>query len=150
MFTATILLTLLQLLYHRLTTNVKQFPFNSIRNYSNSRRFTEMGVNGLSMGYPVIACMSQQPVPAMVSLAELVLMLAGEYFTSWNSHFSGSNKLWQKHWEDLYNRVFKPILLVLPPIGPSPLLSLEHCLLHVVMLCCFIVMLVYHFDSVLN
>ena len=55
MWTLALIMNILHVGYHQLTTNFDFYPFNNIRSYTLKQRIAEVSVNLITMGVPVAA-----------------------------------------------------------------------------------------------
>jgi hypothetical protein len=53
MWAAALVMNILHLVCHQLTTNLDFFPFNNVRAYTFKQKIAELSVNLISMGFPV-------------------------------------------------------------------------------------------------
>jgi len=128
MFTLAFILNAVHLAYHQATTNFDFFPFNNIRHYKTSERIAEVGVNAITMGFPLLAlCLNNGKLVA-ASCWVLGFLLVGELLTWWPCYFFGTPK-WMPKWQAIYDRTHKQTIRFLPPIKNHPIPNLEHCIL---------------------
>jgi len=143
MWTFVLVLNVVHLAYHQVTTNFDFFPFNNIRHYKTSERFFEAGLNGLIMGFPVVALSLHSHKMIAASCWMLGFLIVGEFLSWWPFYFFGVPKLMKK-WQEAYDRTHKHTIKFLPPIKDHPIPNLEHCILFVLTLATFAVTLRYY------
>jgi hypothetical protein len=136
---AVILCQLLLLIYHQFTTRVDLYPFNNIRNYTRQERRLESTVNGLIMLIPVVSFAMHWRWMMYASTVLYGLLIIAEYRQWWRHYFFRPNP----EWLDIYNRIFRQTIIVLPLIRNNPVPNLEHTLLHGWTVVCFLVSLWY-------
>ncbi|RAJ80194.1 hypothetical protein CLV59_105302 [Chitinophaga dinghuensis] len=139
-----IVLTNLHLIYHQITTHIDLFPFNNVREYTRKEQLTEAAIHFISMGFPVLALLSDCKIMALVAAVELGLMFAGEIYTWWTAYFFGARFAWQSNWKELHQRIFSKTIIMLPARGKNPAPNLEHCILHILTLLSGIACLLYY------
>jgi hypothetical protein len=142
MWTIALVLNVIHLAYHQVTTHVDFFPFNNVRHYKRSERIAEVAVNGLTMGFPVVALLSRDHKLIACSCVVLGFLLVGEFLTWWPAYFLGTPG-WMKKWKEVYDRTHKHTIQCLPPIKDHPAPNLEHCVLFALSLAAFAATLRY-------
>jgi len=142
MWLLALILNILHLTYHQLTTNFDFFPFNNIRNYTVGQRLAEASVNFITMGFPVLAISLKNHLLIGIACFSLGFLLCGEYLSWWKAYFFGASEKWKM----IYNKIHSHTIIFLPPIKDNPIPNLEHCILHCLSLLTFIVTLIYYFN----
>jgi hypothetical protein len=142
MWTVALALNMVHLSYHQLTTNVDLFPFNNIRNYTIRQRIAEVSVNLITMGFPVVAILLKNHTLTGVACWFLGFLLCGEYLSWWKAYLFGATD----KWKNIYNKIHKDTIILLPPIKDNPIPNLEHCILHFLTLLTFIFTIFYYFN----
>jgi len=149
MWKLALILNVIHLAYHQITTNFDFFPFNNIRHYKMWERIFEAGLNGLIMAFPVVALWRHNQTLIGASCWVLAFLLFGEFMSWWPHYFWDTRTKWGKwgeKWHEVYDRTHKHTIKVLPPIGDRPVPNLEHCILHVLTLATFVVTLGYYLN----
>jgi len=136
MWMTALLLNIVHLVYHQVTTNVDLFPFNNIRRYKWSERMAEVTLNGLLMGFPVIALSLNDRRWITVAGTVLGFLVIGEFLTWWPFYFFGVPPRMRK-WQEIYDRTHKHTVQCLPAIGNHPRPNLEHCILFILTIAAF-------------
>ena len=131
------------LLFHQVITLFDLYPFNNVRNYTIRERLAECGVNGVLMAVPVFGFALKVEWMMTAALVIYPALLIGEYFQWWRHYFFGATAAWQ----ELYNRLFKDTIIVLPSIKNNPVPNLEHTLLHGLTLLTSIVTYIAYFTA---
>src|SRR5437868_2274894 len=106
MWTIALVLNVVHLAYHQVTTNFDFFPFNNIRNYKTGERIGEAGFNGLVMGFPIVCLCLHSHRLIGLSCWTLGFLVAGEFLSWWPAYFYGVPK-WMRHWQEIYDRTHK-------------------------------------------
>ena len=138
-----IVVQVLLLVFHQLTTLVDLYPFNNVRQYTLKERVTECLVNGAIMVMPVIGFAVHIQWLMIASLVIYPALLLGEYLNWWQHYFFGPSAAWQ----ETYNRLFKQTIIVLPPVKNHPVPNLEHCILHGLTLVATVITYFYFFTA---
>jgi hypothetical protein len=140
MWAIALTLNILHVAYHQLTTNFDFFPFNNIRHYTMKQRIAEVSVNFITMGFPVLSLLLDNHTMIGIACWFLGFLLCGEFLSWWKAYlFGGSEK-----WKNIYNKIHKDTITILPPIKDNPIPNLEHCILHVLTLATFVVTIIYY------
>jgi len=142
MWAIALTLNIAHVTYHQLTSNFDFFPFNNIRNYTAVQRIAEVSVNFITMGFPVVAIFLKNHTLTGVACWFLGFLLCGEYLAWWKPYLFGATD----KWKNIYNKIHKDTIILLPPIKDNPVPNLEHCILHVLTLLTFIVTVMYYFS----
>ena len=145
MWTAALILNILHLAYHQVTTNFDFFPFNNIRHYKPHERIAEAGVNALTMGFPIVALLWRNHTAVIVACCVLGFLLFGEFISWWPAYFWGTHPSMNK-WQEVYDRAHKHTIKFLPPIKDHPIPNLEHCILNAITIITFTVTFIYCFQ----
>lgn len=132
---------LLLVIFHQLTTLIDLYPFNNVRSYTIQERIIDCLVNGSIMLVPVIGNLLQIKWMITSSLVIYPVLLIGEYLTWWRYYFFGPTE----DWRNIYNRLFKETIIVLPPIKNHPVPNLEHTVLHSITLITTVLTYIYYF-----
>lgn len=139
MWLLVLIIQIIHLLYHQITTNFDFFPFNNIKNYTHKQRIIESFVNAITMGFPVVATLLNNKNLIATSVIVLGITLLIEFFTWWYPYFWGAG-MW---WQEIYNKIHKHTIIMLPAIKNNPVPNLEHCILHTLTLITFVITLIY-------
>ena len=139
MYTIALILNIIQLIYHQVTTNFDFYPFNNVRRYTARQRFKEASIHGGLMFFSIIAMLLNNKILISMATIYLGLLLIGEYLSWWRHYFFMPTN----EWSELYNEIFKETTIVLPKIKENPIPNLEHCILHFITLLTFVFTLKY-------
>jgi hypothetical protein len=142
MWTIALSLNILHLAYHQVTSNIDFFPFNNIRNYTTKQRIAEVSVNFVTMGFPVAAILLKNHLMTGIACWFLGFLLCGEYLSWWKAYLFGASD----KWKNIYNKIHKDTIIILPPIKDNPVPNLEHCILHFLTLLTFIFTVIYYIN----
>src|SRR4051794_8317735 len=106
MYILVLILNALHLAYHQVTTNFDFFPFNNIRHYKTSERLAEAGLNGVTMGFPLVALLLHNQKMIAGSCWVLGFLVVGELLTWWPCYFFGIPS-WMPKWREVYGRTHR-------------------------------------------
>lgn len=134
-----IALQAMHLVYHQITTIFDFYPFNNVRAYSGKLQYTELAINAVFMGFPLVATILGNRTMMWIGVVCLGMTLCGEYFNWWHSYIVKPMPWWKKVWEKKYRET----IIVLPTIKDHPIPNLEHLILHTLTLMTFVVTLIY-------
>ena len=123
---AILILQILLLVYHQITTAVDLFPFNSARFYSAKEKLIECVVNAVLMSLPVIGFAFQNKYLMNFAAVYYFVLFAIELKTWWVPYIFGASD----EWKDTYARLHSQTIIVLPKIKDNPIPNLEHVVLH--------------------
>jgi hypothetical protein len=140
MWTFALIMNLLHLVYHQITSNFDFFPFNNIRSYTPKQRVAEVVVNFITMGFPVVALLINKHSLVKAACFFLGFFLFGEFLSWWKGYFFGASD----KWKTIHEKVFKDTITFLPPIKQNPIPNLEHCILHGITIIAFSATLAYY------
>ena len=143
MWAIALTLNIIHLAYHQVTSNFDFFPFNNIRNYTFKQRIAEVSVNLVTMGFPVVAMAIKDHTMIGIACFFLGFVLCGEYLSWWKPYFFGATE----KWKNIYNKIHKDTITILPPNKGNPVPNLEHSILHLLTLCTFIFTTIYYFKQ---
>jgi hypothetical protein len=136
-----ITLQIVHLLYNQVATLFDLFPFNGVRFYSWRERLAEAGVNFAIMAFPLVGFILHVPLLMEAGVMCFFVLLGGECATWWIPYFFGPSPKWL----EIYSRVHRPTITVLPRRGTNPVPNLEHLILMVLTLVTTVVSLrAYH------
>jgi hypothetical protein len=153
--------------YHQITTLVDLFPFNGSRNYAPKEKLLEAGVNGVLMLLPPIGftfnirgLMSFGVIYYFVLFAiELIIwwipyltVPSGRWRGIYNRMLSLATSDFEKgdtlaRWIDVYQRLHRGTIAILPTRNDRPVPNLEHIILHTWTFIAAIVTAVAYFHS---
>ena len=139
-----VLLQIVHLVYHQVTTLVDFYPFNNIRAIPLRMRLIESGVNLVTMGFPIVAFLSGDRGWMKAGLFFYGFLLFGEFMSWWRHYLFGPTP----EWRAMYDSSFKETIKVLPAIKDHPVPNLEHTILHGLSLITFLVSLGYYWGWV--
>ncbi len=121
-------LQILQLIYNQVGTLCDLYPFNAVRLTPRKDRLIESAINGLVMGFPIVAFLTHRQFWMEGGLTCLVVLALGEIFTWWVPYLFGASP----KWAEMYARVHRHTLTPLPARGPNPVPNWEHLILMVI------------------
>jgi hypothetical protein len=142
MWAVALSINILHLVYHQATTNLDFFPFNNIRNYTAKQRIAEVSVNLITMGFPVVALLCNNHKMVEISCWVLGSLLCGEFLSWWKNYFFGASE----KWKNIYAKIHKSTITILPPINDNPIPNLEHCILHFLTLAACVATTIYYYQ----
>jgi hypothetical protein len=115
------------LVYHQVTTLFDFFPFNGVRGSSRAERLGEAAVNFVFMGFPLVGLIVRTHGLMQSGVFGNFYILSGEFATWWIPYFFGPSPKWL----EIYSRVQRSTIMVLPRRGTNPVPNLEHLILMV-------------------
>lgn len=142
MFKLMLLIQLITMIYHQITTLFDFFPFNGVRHYTINERQKEALINGIIMIIAIIFSALSNLIPLFIAPLIWTIILVGAIFNWWVPYLTGKEiiKFSQNEtWFDIYDRNFKDTILIMPKIKNHPRPNLEHVILHTFILisaCC--------------
>jgi hypothetical protein len=125
-----LVLQLMLLGYHQVTTRFDFYPFNGARFAQPGERRAEGGFNLLMMGWPPIGFAFGLSVMMRFGVIFYFVLFACEIATWFVPYFFGASPKWEK----IYLRVQGRTLMVLPKRGDNPNPNLEHLILMILTL----------------
>ncbi len=128
--TTAIVLQVVVLVYHQVTTLFDLYPFNGIRGSSPRERLTEAGVNFAFMAFPLVAFILRWPGMMQGGLYTYFFVALGWCATWPIPYFFGPSPKWL----EIYSRIQAKTIMVLPRRGTNPTPNLEHLILIVLLL----------------
>jgi hypothetical protein len=120
-----IAIQLIHLVYHQITTLFDFFPFNGVRFSSWRLRLADAGSAFIPMAVPLVGFILRNPVLMQIGLVCNFVILGGEIATWWIPYFFGPSPKWL----ELYSRIHRPTITVIPRRGSNPTPNLEHLIL---------------------
>jgi hypothetical protein len=123
---AAIVLQILLLAYHQITTQVDFFPFNGVRFYKGWERALECAVNGILMSLAPVGFAFGIRGLMWYGVIYYFVLFAEELRVWWVPYFFGPSKAWRA----AYDRIHSQTVKVLPARGDHPIPNLEHTILH--------------------
>ena len=140
-----ILLTLLLLVYHQVTTLIPLFPWNDVERYSRKEMALEAGINGLLMGMGFLCLLQANTGFAhWYPLFYYPFLLLGECVDWWIPYFSQAFAEGRKIWD--YDSHFSRTFKLIPHRPGKRTPDANHIVLHSLTL---ITLLVVYLDRVL-
>ena len=138
------------LVYHQVTTLVDLFPFNGSRYYERKEKLAEAAVNGTLMLVAPIGFGFHIRGLMIYGVIYYFVLFAVELIIWWVPYFSNPSGPWRHlynfllslstsnfgkgdtldHWREIYNRLHRQTITVLPARVGRPVPNLEHCILH--------------------
>ena len=125
------------LAYHQVTTLCDFFPFNGVRFSTRRERLLEAGFNLLLMGAPPIGFVLGARWLMEFGAAYYVILFVVECVTWWAPYFFGPSPKWR----EVYARMHRLTITIVPRRGDNPAPNLEHMILMVLTLATAIVTL---------
>jgi hypothetical protein len=164
---AAVLVQVLLLIYHQLTTWLDLHPFNGARHYSRAERFAEAGVNALLMSLAPIgfACHIKSLMTIgvvyyyVLFVVELIIwwlpylvVPSGRWRAIYNLLLSVATSSFEKgdtleRWVRVHHRLHHGTITFLPVRPGRPVPNLEHTILHVWTLVTVVVTSIAYFCS---
>src|SRR5947199_9860822 len=117
MWTFALIMNILHLSYHQVTTNFDFYPFNNIRTYTAGQRIAEASVNFVTMGFPLAAIILNDHKIIGIACFFLGFTLCGEFLSWWKGYFFGASE----KWKGIYATIHKSTITFLPPIKDNPI-----------------------------
>jgi hypothetical protein len=140
MWTFALIMNILHLAYHQVTTNVDLYPFNNIRSYTTGQRIAESTVNFITMGFPLAALIINTQRLVGIGCCCLAFTLCGEFLRWWKGYLFGASEKWRS----IYSTIHKETITFLPPRKDNPVPNLEHCILHAITIITFTATLIFY------
>ena len=131
MMTAAIVIQLMHLLYHQVTTWFDFHPFNGVRALPWRLRFVDAGTAFVPMVIPPLGFLLGNRTLMEIGVVCNFVILGGEIATWWVTYFFGASPRWQ----EMYNKIQRDTITVIPRRGPNPTINLEHMILMVLTIC---------------
>ena len=138
MIKVAIALQLIHLLYHQVTTLFDFFPFNGVRSSSWHLRLMDAGTAFIPMAIPPIGFILRNPTLMEIGIVCNFIILGGEIATWWIPYFFGASP----QWLEIYNKIHRQTITVIPRRGKNPVVNLEHLILMVLTLLTTVVTLI--------
>jgi len=120
-----ITLQIILVLYHQATTLFDFFPFNGARFYSRRDKIAEAAVNLVLMSLPPIGFILRAPLLMKFGLVYYFILFGVECATWWAPYIFGPSPKWL----ELYNRIHRQTITILPRPANQPAPNLEHLIL---------------------
>ena len=143
MIIAALMLVLLAVAYHQVTTLTDLYPFNNIRDSKPRERVAEALINAPIMLVPAVALVLGTvwrfwPLGLFAGIFELVVAV-GSLANWWLPYLVGGTTPWATAgsgttWSELHERTYSHTITVLPRIGDRPRPNLEHMILHALLI----------------
>lgn len=125
MLSLAIVVQLVHLLYHQVTTLVDFFPFNGVR-FATCREHLIDAVSGfVPMALPPLGFIFRRPDWMEIGVVCNFVILGGEIATWWIPYFFGPSPKWL----EIYSKIHRQTITVLPRRGTNPVPNLEHLIL---------------------
>jgi hypothetical protein len=141
---------LLLLTYHQITTLVDFYPFNGARHYTWKEKLGEAAFNAVLMSLPPIGFGFHIRGLMMFGLVYYFFLFAVELIIWWVLYLTEPKGRWRviynrvlgavmfndpkgdaiSRWHEIYNRLHRGTIKVLPPCGDRPVPNFEHTILH--------------------
>jgi len=127
----TIVIALLLLIYHQLTTWLPLFPWNDVEKYSRKELMLEAGTNGLLMGLGVFCIIhSDTGFFHYYPLIYYPFLLSGEFFQWWLPYFSEKFSKSKINFD--YERLFSRTTKLIPHKTGKKTPDANHIVLHLI------------------
>jgi len=120
-----ITLQIILVMYHQATTLFDFFPFNGVRFTSRGEKIAEAAVNLVLMSLPPIGFILRAPLLMKFGLVYYFILFGIECATWWAPYFLGPSPKWL----ELYNRIHRQTITILPRRANQPAPNLEHLIL---------------------
>jgi hypothetical protein len=120
-----VVLQILLLLYHQITTWFDFFPFNGVRFHTRKETIGEAGVNFVMMVLPPIGFLFHVPALMKFGVVYYFVLFAVECATWWGPYFFGASA----KWAEIHGRMHAPTITILPRRPGYPAPNLEHLVL---------------------
>jgi hypothetical protein len=125
MIKVAIIIQIIHLVYHQITTLVDFFPFNGVRVSSWRLRLIDAGSAFVPMAIPPIGfILGNRPLMQAGVVCNFII-LASEIGTWWIPYFFGASP----KWIEIYNKIHRETITVIPRRGVNPVINLEHMIL---------------------
>ena len=121
----TVIIQLVLLAYHQVTTAFDFYPFNGVRFTKSSERHIEQAVNAVLMGLPIVGFSLHVTWLTYYGVAYYFILFSVECATWWVPYFCGASQKWL----EIYLRVHSTTLGLLPGRGSRTAPNLEHLIL---------------------
>jgi hypothetical protein len=138
------------LAYHQVTTLVDFFPFNGSRHYSRKEKLAEAGANAVLMSIPPIGFVFHIRPLMVFGVVYYFVLFAVELIIWWVPYLATPTGGWRRvynlllslstsdfepgdvldRWRDVYHRLHRQTITVLPRRGERVVPNLEHTILH--------------------
>ena len=128
--TIAIVLQVVLLVYHQVTTLFDFYPFNGARGSSRRERLLEAGTNFIFMAFPLVAFLLRRPGLMRGGLYTFFFVMLGWCATWVIPYFFGPSPKWL----EIYSRIQAKTITVLPRRGTNPVPNLEHLILMLLLL----------------
>jgi hypothetical protein len=154
------------LAFHQVTTLVNLSPFNGARHYSRGEKVAEAGVNGVLMSLPPIGTLFDIHGLILFGVIYYFVLFGIEIWIWWIPYFTVPAGRWRAiynrvlalatsnfepgdtldHWRNVYDRIHRGTVTILPDRPSRIVPNLEHTLLHALTLITAVVTAVRYFD----
>jgi hypothetical protein len=138
------------LVYHQVTTLVDFFPFNGSRYYNWKEKLAEGGANALLMSLPPFGFAFQIRSLMVFGVVYYFVLFAIELIIWWIPYLTTPTGRWRRiynlmlslstsnfekgdaleRWTDVYHRLHRGTITILPRRGDRVVPNLEHMILH--------------------
>ncbi len=120
-----ITLQIILLLYHQVTTLCDFFPFNGVRFSKRRETLLEARFNLVMMSLPVVGFILRVTLLMKFGVIYYFVLFALECATWWAPYFWGASPKWL----EIYGRIHRQTITVVPRRGNNPAPNLEHLIL---------------------
>jgi hypothetical protein len=138
------------LVYHQITTLFDFYPFNGARRYAWKEKLAEAGSNFVLMSLAPIGFGFQIRGLMIFGVVYYFFLFAVEIIIWWIPYLTVPSGHWRRiynlllavstssfkkgdtldHWYEIYNRLHRGTITILPARGNRPVPNLEHMILH--------------------
>jgi hypothetical protein len=145
-----VIIQVLLLAYHQITTWFDFYPFNGVRGYTRKEKLAEAGSNAVLMSLAPIGFAFQIKALMNYGVVYYFVLFAIELIIWWVPYFTVPSGRWRLiynrllsfatsnfepgdtlgHWTAVYQRLHRGTITLLPPRGDRPVPNLEHMILH--------------------
>jgi hypothetical protein len=122
---AAVILQILLVVYHQVTTWLDLFPFNGVRFYSRREQVTEALVNFVLMGLPPVGFCFHVPSLMKFGVVYYFALLVIEGATWWAPYLFGASP----KWAEMHARLHGQTVTIIPKRAGHPAPNLEHLIL---------------------
>ncbi|MDR3694393.1 hypothetical protein [Mucilaginibacter sp.] len=140
-----IVLSLLLLIYHQVTTWVPLFPWNDVKQYSRKELLAEAGTNGILMANGTLCIVfGNTGFHHYYPLIYYPFLLSGEFFQWWLPHFSAKFAASKVNFD--YERLFGRTTKLIPHKPGKRTPDANHIVLHTITVITVIVVCLDRFN----
>ncbi len=139
MVTMAMAFNMVYFMYRQVTLHFDLYPLNNFSVSSLKRRLLKSLLDGVLMLLPLWGLRTGNLAVVVVASGILFLQLVRGFVTWWLPYFTHASDAWRIR----YDEIFADTIQVLPKIRDNPRPNLEHCILHLLNLACFLLTIMY-------